>query len=108
MAENRRNLFPWFILTGGILLLLAGLVSVLYNRQAQPASTPTPASVEEVPRVTVEEAKKAYDEGTAVFVDVRAADSYEASHIKGALSIPGNELPNRMGELSPNTWIIPY
>ena len=59
-------------------------------------------------RVTLEEAKKAFDEGTAVFVDVRASSAYEAAHIPGALSIPSNELPARMTQLDKNAWIIPY
>ncbi len=43
----------------------------------------------EVPRITVEEAKKGFDNGSVVFVDARAADIYAAEHIKGAVSIKG-------------------
>jgi 3-mercaptopyruvate sulfurtransferase SseA len=108
MAESRRNLFPWFIMGGGVLLLLAGLVSVLLNRQPEPVHTATPASVEQVQRVSLEDAKAAFDGGTAVFLDVRASSSYEASHIPGAVSIPSNELSTRMRELDRGSWIIPY
>ena len=91
-----------------MLLLLAGLVSVLLNRQPQPVLTATPASVEQVARVSLEDAKAAFDAGSAVFLDVRASTSYESTHIPGAVSIPANELPNRMGELERGAWIIPY
>jgi hypothetical protein len=108
MAENRRNLIPWVLVGGGVLLLLAVFVWVLLNKQTAPTVTPTPASVAEVQRITPAEAKAAFDTGTAVFVDVRDSNSYAASHITGALDIPIGELPNRMGELNPSTWIIPY
>jgi rhodanese-related sulfurtransferase len=43
----------------------------------------------DVPRITVEEAKKGFDNGSVVFVDARAADAYTAEHIKGAVIIKG-------------------
>ncbi len=42
----------------------------------------------EVQRVTPEEAKAAFDSGSAVFLDVRSHTAYVQSHIPGALSIP--------------------
>jgi rhodanese-related sulfurtransferase len=43
-----------------------------------------------------------------VFVDVRSAGSYAASHIPGALSIPLGELDARLDELDPAARIITY
>jgi len=108
MAESRKNQFPWFFVGIGILLLIIGFGWILLNRQPSPQATSTPASVEQVERISLEDAKTAYDAGTAVFLDVRASSSYEASHIPGAVSIPLNELPTRMGELNQGAWIIPY
>ena len=90
------------------MLLLAGLAWVLLRQQATPAGTAPPASVEQVVRVSLDDAKAAFDANTAVFVDVRASSSYEISHIPGAVSIPLNDLPTRVGELDPEAWIIPY
>lgn len=42
----------------------------------------------EVPRITLADAKKAFDEGSAVFVDSRRQDAYKENHIKGAVNIP--------------------
>jgi rhodanese-related sulfurtransferase len=70
--------------------------------------TPTPGSVEQVTRVTLEDAKAAYDDGKAVFVDVRDSSSYVAGHIPGAVQMPISEMPTRSGELNPKSWIIPY
>ena len=88
--------------------MVAGLAWVLLRQQAAPAVTTTPASVEQIVRVSLDDAKAAFDASTAVFVDVRASSSYEVSHIPGAVSIPLNDLPARMGELHPASWIIPY
>jgi len=79
------------------------------------ASTPTPVAGEAetqaaLPRVTVEEAKAALDSGQAVIIDVRSVESFAASHIKGAVSIPLNEIegaPNRV-TYAKSQWIITY
>ena len=90
------------------MLLLAGLTWVLMRQQNAPVVVATPASVEQIVRVSLDDAKAAFDASAAVFVDVRASSSYEASHIPGAVSIPLNDLPTRVGELDPAAWIIPY
>lgn len=108
MDNKRQSRFLWLLIGGGVFLLLAGLASVLLNRQFQPEVSPTPAVVEQVRRVSLQDARDALDEGTAVFLDVRSSESYAASHIPGAISIPSTELPSRMGELDPGAWIIPY
>lgn len=59
-------------------------------------------------RVSLDEAKRHYDAGTAIFVDVRAAEAYRSAHIPGALSIPLGEIEARSGELSPEARIITY
>src|SRR4030042_3709663 len=103
MVEKRKNPFPWVLMGGGVLLMLVGLAWLLLNQQATPIVTPTPVSVEQVERVSLDDAKAAFDSGAAVFLDVRASSSYEASHIPGAVSIPLNDLPTRMGELAPDS-----
>jgi len=47
---------------------------------------------EKMPRVSVEEAKKLIAEGKVVIIDVRGAEAYKMSHIKGALDVPLNKL----------------
>lgn len=108
MIENHKNPIPWMLIGGGILLILAGFVWVFLNQQAAPVVTPIPASVEGVRRVSLVDAKSAFDGGTAVFLDVRDSSSYNVSHIPGALLIPLADLPTRMGELNQASWIIPY
>ncbi len=108
MVKNHKNPFPWILIGGGVLIILAGLVWVVLNQPPAPMKTPTPNSVDQVKRVSLEDAKAAYDAGTAVFLDVRDSSSYHESHIPGARSIPVSELTNRLSELDPSSWIIPY
>lgn len=41
-------------------------------------------------------------------VDTRDAESYAQEHIPGAVNIPTDELPRRLGELAKNKEIVPY
>ncbi len=99
------------LLVMGIGLALIG-AAVLFGRALRaPSETPqapTPAVQAEMPRVSLADAKAAYDQGAAVFLDVRFADDYTASHILGALSIPLADLETRLSELDPSDWIITY
>jgi 3-mercaptopyruvate sulfurtransferase SseA len=105
--DKRKTLF---VLVAAVALLAATLTACAASTpqsQAEPAS-PGVAAPQEVQRVTLEESKAAFDNNTAVFVDVRSADSYAASHVTGALSIPLDELEARINELNPDEWIITY
>ncbi len=117
MKKGKTKKFPVLILvTGGILLILA---AVILNSQNETISTTFPPSpvvasghdeetYPEIERVSLVDAKAALDSGTAVVVDVRAAEAYAASHIPGALNIPLAEIESRLNELDPNQWIITY
>lgn len=76
---------------------------VQQNNVPQQQNTP-----EEARRITLEEAKAAYDAGKAIIVDTRDADSYKAEHIKGALNIPSSEFEKRYQELPKDKQIIAY
>ncbi len=93
--------------------LLAALLTVILALTACGAvATPTPTTAAptipfpDVPRTTLEEAKALHDAGTALFLDVRAADVYAVSHISGAVNIPLEELEGRLGELPKDEQII--
>lgn len=61
----------------------------------------------EVPRVTIDEAKKSFDDGSAIFVDSRSADAYKQERIKGAFFIEGTA-ENRFDSLPKGKKIIVY
>lgn len=86
---------------------------------AIPSATPTPekpagdvkkySNAGEVPRISVEEAKKAYDAGTAVFVDSRPEAAYKAEHIAGAINIVnGPDAADKFSSLPKGKKIIVY
>ena len=102
----------WASIIAGAILFAATLACYFgLPQQGQdfptPPAFPTEDPYFEIPRVTLEEAKAAFDSDSAVFVDTRET-SYADSHIPGALSIPGSELESRIDELDPDQWIITY
>jgi hypothetical protein len=74
-----------------------------------PAPTETPKKSLRVPdRVSLEDARQAYDDQSAVFVDVRSIASFKELHIPGALSLPSEMIGVLYKDLDPNDWIILY
>lgn len=61
----------------------------------------------EVPRMTIEEAKKGFDDGSVVFVDSRAAEAYRQDRIKGAVQIEGAK-DDRFDALPKGKKIVVY
>jgi len=99
------------ILASILLAAMLGACSPAGPDQGQAYPAPVFATEDpffEVPRVSLEDSKAAFDSRTAVFVDTRSKVSYDESHIPGAISIPANEIESRLGELDPNQWIITY
>ena len=41
-------------------------------------------------------------------IDVRGADEYAAGHLPGALHIPADELPRRLGEIPRDRPVVTY
>lgn len=58
--------------------------------------------------VTREELLRRVRSGGATVVDVRPREEYEAGHIPGAVSIPVDELPERLAELPADQEIVAY
>ena len=78
-----------------------------------PAAQTSPVPTTEIPfpevaRISLQDAKAAYDDGSAVFVDVRDPEYYSAGHVSGALNIPYSTVRSRMAELDKSQWIITY
>ena len=71
----------------------------------------TPAAANEdddAPRISLEEAKKDYDNGSAIFVDTRAEAAFNVEHIQGAINIPAETFKTRYTEVPKNKKIIAY
>jgi hypothetical protein len=106
----------------GFMVLLASCAPAAQT-QPSPSSTvpvtiepaPTlasgaPQTEADVPRVSMEDAIAAVQNGEAIVVDVRSAQAFQASHIPGALSIPlfGIESNPAGVNLDKDRWIITY
>lgn len=73
-----------------------------------PAVNETTSASQDVRRVSITELQGMLERGEAVAVDVRSKSSYDFGHIRGALSIPRNELKNRLGELPKDKLVVFY
>jgi len=63
---------------------------------------------EPVEAVTRDELIARLRKGDSVLVDVRPEEEFEAGHIDGAVSIPIDELAERLGELPENAEVVAY
>ncbi len=114
--KRKQSLAPMgLVVLGGLMVVVALAIPVVLpavspgtTPSAQPAEAGGAPAEGSPPRVSVGDAKAAYDLRQAVFVDVRDRMFYEEAHIPGALSIPLDELEERLGELDPANWIITY
>ena len=104
-----------------ILVLAALACNASLPQAAEPTTIPTqpqaqnqtgniPQTEADVPRISVEDAKAAFDSGQAIIVDVRSADSYAVGHAAGSISIPLENFENNINNLSleKKQWIITY
>ena len=90
------------ILLSVLVLMICGLTV-----SAQTEKVKKFADDSEVPRITIEDAKKAFDDGTAIFIDARSVEAYKEDHIKGAIIIEGAK-PDRFDTLPKGKKIIAY
>jgi rhodanese-related sulfurtransferase len=63
---------------------------------------------EAVEAITRRELERRLGTGDLVVVDVRPEDEFEAGHIAGAMSIPIDELADRLAELPENSEVVAY
>ncbi len=84
-----------------LLLFASGLVAF-----GQSADDKKITAEADIPRITIAEAKKAFDDG-AIFVDSRNADAFEQERIKGAIRIDG-AAEDRFDKLPKGKKIIVY
>jgi hypothetical protein len=89
------------------LVFVAGCTDAAHPVAVAPVS-PAPAAAaddhsdhqtDNAPRITLADAKKAFDAGEAIFVDSRAEAAYKVEHIKGAINISGDILEAHLKEL---------
>lgn len=115
IASNRSRV-PLIFLGAGLILIIFSVVwAIQLGSQSSPAAAQPAANVRpdiiplpDIERVSLADSYAAFEQGQAVFLDVRFPENYAESHIPGAVLIPEPEVPDRLGELDPNQWIITY
>lgn len=114
--KERVALAPLLLVGLGLLFMVAAVLWLVRSSDRSvadkstadaPASTP-PAQEADVERVSLEDAKTAFDLKQAVFIDARGEQSFAEGHIPGAISMTSSEVPTRVGELDPDTWVLTY
>jgi 3-mercaptopyruvate sulfurtransferase SseA len=76
-----------------------------------PASTPPavhPPDGHDAPRISLAQAKKAFDDGTATFIDTHVKATYDAGHIPGAINVTMQELEEKFNSIPKGERIIAY
>ena len=69
-------------------------------------SAPTPS--DDAPRISLADAKAAFDADNAIFVDTRAEAAYKSEHIKGAINITRDKLEANLDKFPKDKKIIAY
>jgi hypothetical protein len=88
-------------------------LSVTAEAPQQASATPPPANEhhdegQDAPRITLADAKKDFDDGKAVFVDVRKEEAYKEEHIRGAINLAKGILDEQLNKISKGKKIIAY
>ena len=91
------------IVEAAVLVIVSVSIGLLVNHFS-PRGIPLLARAEEettgqMYTIDLDEAKKKYDSGEALFIDARGEEDYGAGHIKGALSLPAHEIESRLAGL---------
>ncbi len=60
------------------------------------------------PRISIDELQERMDRDEVLLLDVRPEVEFQAGHLPGALSIPLDELEQRLEELPPRKLIVAY
>ncbi len=77
---------------------------------ATPAATQKPAAVPypAVERISLDQAKKDFDAGTAVFIDTHSKATYDREHVKGSINVPVDAIEANLSKIPKGKKIIAY
>ena len=90
------------------LAIASALFVLACQKQVQMAEYKKYENDAAVPRISVEDAKKEVDAGTAVIVDARGDGAFKSERIAGALNIPLGATEDKFATLPKDKKIIVY
>lgn len=104
MKKNNRNTL---ILISAILVVIIGLIGYLRlsnNAEGQLDDSKGDGDL----RVSLSEAKTAFDTGEALFIDVRNEEQFLTSRIPGAILIPLDDIQGNEPDVAKDALIFTY
>jgi rhodanese-related sulfurtransferase/DNA-binding MarR family transcriptional regulator len=110
VATRRDGVRIFYRLAGDDVAQLFALLRTVAERHqaAVPAARSAYLGRDGAPEITRDELRRRAEAGGLLLLDVRPLEEYLAGHIPGAVSIPVNELADRIGELPEDTDVIVY
>jgi len=104
VKQKNQNLTPVVIVIA-VVVVVVGIF--IYQGVRELSGNPILKSQDDVPRVTAAEAIAAVEQG-AILLDTRLISLFEASHLKGSISVPLSEIEAIMPTLDKDAWYITY
>jgi len=101
-------LLPMLLFVGVLVLSIGGLILAQNLRKAEIEKPKQYSNQDEIPRVTIQEAYKAAENGEAVIIDTRSASEFSRQHVTGAVNLPADQVESMLGELDPDIWYLTY
>lgn len=110
VEAGRHGLFVEYRLSGSDVLDLTQLLRTIAERRLGDLERLVRAfaASDGVEPISREELDRRVRAGSVVLLDVRPAEEYRAGHIRGALSVPLEELPRRLRELPGRKEVVAY
>lgn len=109
VTTRRAGTKIYYRLAGPDVAALYALVRTVANEHLAEVQTARAAYLgPDTDQVSREQLLRRVDSGQATVIDVRPAEEYAAGHIPGAVSIPVEELADRLAELPPDQEIVAY
>jgi predicted sulfurtransferase len=72
-------------------------------------ATMTNSSIQEIERISVDELKRMMEQNTPVtIIDVRNESAFNASHIRGAINVPADQVGARIARIPTDREIVTY
>ncbi len=114
-SNDTNNAIPLILIAAGIVLIIIVLIWQLFMAQSNPAQSDAiqPTVTTEIPypeiaRASLSDAYSAFQNKSAVFIDVRSVDNFSQSHVAGAINLPLDQLESQIPKMDLQAWIIPY
>ncbi len=70
--------------------------------------TAAPPASDGSSRISLADAKKDFDAGTAVFIDTHTPEQFAIQHIEGAINIPASDIGTRADSIPKGKKIVAY